>query len=213
MPIAPILPWIPAQFFDANGDPLAGGLVYTYAAGTTDPEATYSESDLNAGSARTNPIVLGDDGRPEDGLAIYIQPIMYRFDVHNSDDVLLYTVDDVGDRGYINTVYAGAQQTEGGDTERTGTYDMVATDRMIRFDTSGGAGTLNLLAAAEYSQIVVVKNMSTNTIAVTPDGSDTIEGIAAAFTIPAASSPTFPTLQLAPDDSGDGWWIVGSHGF
>lgn len=211
MPTAPIAPWIAQQFFDADGNPLAGGLIYTYEAGTTTDLATYSQVDLDPGSARTNPIVLGDDGRPEDGLAIYILPQFYKFAVHNIDDDLLYTVDDVGDVGYIGVENAGSQQTEGGDTERTGTYAMVESDRMIRFDTSGGAGTLNLLAAADYSKVLVVKNMGANTIAVTPDGSDTIEGIAAAFTIPVAASPNFPTLMLVPNDDGDGWWIVASH--
>ena len=29
-----------AQFFDDNGDPLSGGKIFTYAAGTTTPKAT-----------------------------------------------------------------------------------------------------------------------------------------------------------------------------
>ena len=211
MAIAPIAPFITQQFFDDDGHPLAGGLVYTYEAGTTTDLATYSAVDLDALSARTNPIVLGDDGRPQDGLAIYILPQMYKFAVHDVNDVLLYTVDDVGDRGYINTENAGTLQTTNGTTERTGTYAMVASDRMIRFDTSGGAGTLNLLPAADYTNVLVVKNMSTNTIAVTPDGTDTIEGIAAAFTIPVAASPNFPTIMLVANDGGDGWWIIASH--
>jgi len=32
------------QFFDNNGVPLAGGLIYTYAAGTTTPQATFTTS-------------------------------------------------------------------------------------------------------------------------------------------------------------------------
>ena len=49
------------QFFDNNGIPLAGGLLYTYAAGTTTPQATYTTS---AGSiANANPIVLDSAGR------------------------------------------------------------------------------------------------------------------------------------------------------
>ena len=30
------------QFFDNNGAPLTGGKLYTYAAGTTTPQATYT---------------------------------------------------------------------------------------------------------------------------------------------------------------------------
>lgn len=51
-----------AQFFDNNGVPLAGGLLYTYAAGTTTPAATYTSS--TGGTANSNPIVLDSAGRP-----------------------------------------------------------------------------------------------------------------------------------------------------
>jgi hypothetical protein len=50
-----------AQFFDNNGNPLAGGLIYTYAAGTTTLEATYTSS--SGGTANANPIVLDSAGR------------------------------------------------------------------------------------------------------------------------------------------------------
>jgi len=50
-----------AQFFDNNGDPLNGGLIYTYAAGTTTPIATYTSS--SGGTANANPIVLDSAGR------------------------------------------------------------------------------------------------------------------------------------------------------
>ena len=49
------------QFFDNLGIPLAGGLLYTYTAGTTTPQATYTSA---AGTiANTNPIVLDSAGR------------------------------------------------------------------------------------------------------------------------------------------------------
>mgnify|MGYP003343058003 CR=1 FL=1 len=50
-----------SQFFDNNGVPLAGGLLYTYTAGTTTPQTTYT---TNAGTiANANPIVLNAFGR------------------------------------------------------------------------------------------------------------------------------------------------------
>ena len=49
------------QFFDNNGVPLSGGLIYSYAAGTTTPQETYTTSLGNI--AHTNPIVLNSAGR------------------------------------------------------------------------------------------------------------------------------------------------------
>jgi hypothetical protein len=50
-----------AQFFDNNGVPLAGGLLYTYSAGTTTPQATYTTPVGNV--SNSNPIVLDSSGR------------------------------------------------------------------------------------------------------------------------------------------------------
>lgn len=48
------------QFFDSNGDPLVGGLVYTYIPSTTTPKTTWSDS---AGTVpNANPIVLDSLG-------------------------------------------------------------------------------------------------------------------------------------------------------
>jgi len=50
-----------AQFFNANGAPLTGGLLYTYLSGTSTPATTYTS---RAGTANnTNPIVLDAAGR------------------------------------------------------------------------------------------------------------------------------------------------------
>jgi hypothetical protein len=35
---------VAGQFFDNNGDPLVGGKLYTYAAGTTTPQTTFTSS-------------------------------------------------------------------------------------------------------------------------------------------------------------------------
>ena len=52
---------VAAQFFDNSGYPLTGGKLYTYAAGTTTPAATYTSS--NGATAHSNPIVLDAAGR------------------------------------------------------------------------------------------------------------------------------------------------------
>jgi hypothetical protein len=50
-----------SQFFDNSGVPLAGGLIYSYLAGTTTPLVTYTSS--TGLTAHPNPIVLDSAGR------------------------------------------------------------------------------------------------------------------------------------------------------
>ncbi len=81
-----------AQFFDNSGNPLSGGKLYTYAAGTTTPQATYTSS---AGSTfHTNPIILDAAGRVPNGGEIWLtDSAIYKFVLKTSADVLLATWD------------------------------------------------------------------------------------------------------------------------
>jgi hypothetical protein len=77
------------QFFDANGAPLAGGLLYTYEAGTTTPLATYTDSTGNF--ANTNPIVLDSRGEAN----VWLGAAIYKFALYTSAGVLIWTVDNI----------------------------------------------------------------------------------------------------------------------
>jgi hypothetical protein len=81
-----------AQFFDNNGNPLTGGKLFTYAAGTTTPQATYTSS---AGvTFHTNPIILDAAGRVPGGGEIWLADNqIYKFVLKTSNDVLLATWD------------------------------------------------------------------------------------------------------------------------
>jgi hypothetical protein len=82
-----------SQFFDNNGNPLSGGKIYTYEAGTSTPLATYTSSTGN--TAHTNPIILDAAGRVPGG-EIWIAVRLYKFVLRTSTDVLLATYDNVG---------------------------------------------------------------------------------------------------------------------
>ena len=77
------------QFFDANGAPLAGGLLYTYAAGTTTPLTSYTDS--TGVSANTNPIVLDSRGEAN----VWLEGAIYKFALYTSVGVLIWTVDNI----------------------------------------------------------------------------------------------------------------------
>lgn len=83
-----------AQFFDNNGNPLTGGKIYTYAAGTTTPRVTYTTN--SDSSLHTNPIVLDSAGRVPSGGEIWLQlGVGYKFVVKTSADVLIATYDNI----------------------------------------------------------------------------------------------------------------------
>lgn len=89
-----------AQFFDNNGDPLSGGKLYSYEAGTTTPQVTYT---TNAGNvARTNPVVLDSAGRVPSGGEIWITSQAYKFVLHTSADVLIATYDNIVGQGVFS---------------------------------------------------------------------------------------------------------------
>lgn len=76
------------QFFDDNGDPLAAGKLYTYAAGTTTPKATYTAAD--GLTANANPVVLDSAGR-----AVVFLDGSYKFRLETAASVLVREVDNV----------------------------------------------------------------------------------------------------------------------
>lgn len=85
------------QFFDNNGNVLNGGKINTYAAGTTTPRATYTDSTL--GTARSNPIVLDSAGRATGGIWLDSALGKYKFVIDTSADVTLDTIDNIEGEG------------------------------------------------------------------------------------------------------------------
>jgi hypothetical protein len=83
-----------AQFFTNTGSVLTGGKLYSYAAGTTTPLATYTTSTGNV--ARTNPIILDAAGRVPDSGEVWITLSSYKFVLKDSTDVLIATWDNIG---------------------------------------------------------------------------------------------------------------------
>ena len=66
---SPILGNPKPQYEDSNGVPYVGMRLFTYVAGTSTKQNTYTDNS-NA-IANTNPIVLGSDGFPESSVEIH----------------------------------------------------------------------------------------------------------------------------------------------
>jgi hypothetical protein len=104
---------VAAQFLDNNGIILSGGKIYTYAAGTTTPRATYTSS--SGATPHANPIILDSAGRVPGGEIWLTNGLAYKFVIETSTGILIGTYDNItggGDASDVTYEYpaAGAVQ-------------------------------------------------------------------------------------------------------
>lgn len=193
---------------DVNGDlnPLAAGLLYFYTAGTSTPQDTFSDAALT--TPRTNPVVLDGDGRAP---LIYLSPLAYKLVLADANDVVVWTADGWSDIAQVVLATLGVTLGDGASDVVSG-YTVLETDGTITVDSTGGANPciINLPPAADRKWPLCIKQAGTVAIAVTPDGAETIDGVAAAFTIPAGASPVFPSAVFVPRGSSN-WILQASH--
>ena len=129
--MAVLAPEPKAQFFAADGTPLVGGKVYTYAAGTTTPLATFT--DASANTPNTNPVIL--DARGECNL--WFAPATgYKVVLKDANDVLQWTVDNISTYGSLASQNFNNVSITGGTISGvTATFDLTG-------NVSGNAGTV-----------------------------------------------------------------------
>jgi len=82
-----------AQFLDNSGNVLTGGKIFTYAGGTTTPQATYTSS--NGATPHPNPIILDAAGRVPGGEIWLTDGLVYKFILRDANDVLIATYDGI----------------------------------------------------------------------------------------------------------------------
>ena len=165
--MASLTPTPKQQIFGSDGLPLVGGKIYTYAAGTTTPLATYT--DYTAGTANTNPVILNSLGQANIWLATSSS---YKFSVYTSADVLLYTVDNIATPiDYISLVTSLASPPPIGSTApNTGAFTTLnATTGTVTTltSTTGNITTVNA---------TTVNATTTTTSGVTTTGTLTFSG-------------------------------------
>jgi hypothetical protein len=158
-----------AQFFDNNGVPLNGGLLYTYAAGTTTPQTTYT---TNAGNiAHTNPIVLNSAGRVASGGEIWLSDaVAYKFILATSASVTIATYDNItGNNSGVNAQIANIYSTI--NTEVADIYSAFAApsgSSLVGY-VQAGTGAVATTVQTRLRQTVSVKDFGAVGDGVTDD--------------------------------------------
>lgn len=82
-------PTLRQRYFTAAGLPLAGGKIWSYAAGTTTPLPTFT--DRSETTQNANPLILDANGEGQ----MWLSSSAYKFVLMDSSDVVQWTVDNV----------------------------------------------------------------------------------------------------------------------
>ena len=138
------------QFFSDNGVPLSGGKLYSYEAGTTTPQTTYTSA--NGVTAHANPIVLNSAGRVATGEIWLTAGQNYKFVLKTSTDITIATWDNItGINGTGITSNAISVEYDPPFTGSVATNVEVALARTISVDDFGAdpTGVSNSYAAIQ----------------------------------------------------------------
>jgi len=163
------------QFFDANGVPLSGGKLYTYAAGTTTPQTTYTS--VSGAEANSNPIILNSEGRVSGTNEVWLDSaVAYKLILKTSADVQLWSADDlsgIAALGNALPVAAGGTGVSsntayavlcGGTTSTNPIQSIASVGTAGQVLTSNGAGALPTMQAAFVSGMIILWSGSSASI-------------------------------------------------
>ena len=95
------------QFFTAAGTLLVGGKLYSYAAGTTTPLATYT--DYGGATPNTNPITLDSRGEA----SVWLGSSSYKFKLTDPTGAEIWTVDNITGNNNFTTILAQLAASSG----------------------------------------------------------------------------------------------------
>lgn len=161
-----------APFVDSSGNPLSGGKLFFYAAGTTTPQDTYTTS---AGSvANANPVILNANGYPASGGNVVqiwlVNNYTYKAVLKTSADVTIWTRDNIA--GINDSSFAATQWVTGPvPTYVSATSFTLAGDqtsnfqvgRRIKTTNTGGTvySTISTSAYTSLTTVTVINDLAT----------------------------------------------------
>jgi hypothetical protein len=111
---------------------LVGGKLYTYAAGTTTPIATYTDNTGN--TSNTNPVILDSAGQANVWLT---DAVNYKYTLKDADDVLLFTVDYVSVP--VSSAVFASPPAIGTDVPNEGTFTNLNVVDLLTLESTGAA--------------------------------------------------------------------------
>lgn len=190
------------QFFTNAGVPAAGYALYTYAANTTTPQATYTN---RAGSvSNANPIILDSRGEA----IIYLTPgIVYDYVLKTAPDPggsTIWTREDViadaGDANAVNFIQAGAgavsRDSQSKMRERVSVLDFGATGDGSTDDTAAIQTAMDSFASVGYGDLYFPKGVYKISSALVASFNGRIRGDGVASSVIRTTSTTAAAIRV-----------------
>ena len=185
------------QFFDSNGDPLNGGKLYTYEAGTTTNKTTYQDD--GGAASHANPIILDSAGRVS--AEVWGTTGAYKIKLDNSLDSNIWTRDDIV--GFNDTaetsasewIASGLTPTYIGATSFSFAGDQTTVyhaGRRLKITDNSGTVYATIISA-------VFGALTTVTVAVDAGGSLTSPVTAVQYGVMSATNTSHPIASPASD--------------
>jgi hypothetical protein len=186
------------QFFKADGEPLVGGLLYTYDAGTTTPKTTYVDS--GGVQQNTNPVVLNSRGECN----LWLDPGgAYKLALYDALSTLIWTVDNVVSAGTLSQQNANNVNITGGVIGAGVTLNAtvnVAAGNIIGAVAIANGGTGSTTAAAARSALGAAAS-GANTDITSLAGTTTVNSEVIGYRSVPANAKT-AAYQIDADDNG-----------
>jgi hypothetical protein len=190
------------QFLDNSGNPLTGGLLYTYAAGTTTPQTTYTTA--VGTTPNSNPIVMDAAGRLESEVWLTGE-VAYKFILRDSAGGLLgtyddiYGINDVSATGVPWSEITATPTTLAGYGITNGLSTTVAAATYAPINNAGLTGTTTIQDAAAASHTAgyldvpqSLKTANHQLVLADRGKSVVMNGSSLTLTVPANSAVAFP---------------------
>jgi hypothetical protein len=149
------------QQLDVNGDPLTGGRVYTYLAGSSTPVASYTSASGLVSQA--NPVILNSLGAPTNPIWL-LAGLNYKLVLQDASGVTLRTIDNVAgvndaalsvsewvESGFVPTFLSATTFSVPGDQTLT-----LQAGRRIRSINSGGTIYSSIVSAVFASSVTTI---------------------------------------------------------
>lgn len=183
-----------SQFLDANGNPLSGGKVFTYSAGTTTPLASYTDS--TGVTPAANPVILDSAGRAAIWLSGY-----YKIVVKDSLNNTIYTTDNITALGATGDMNKSVYDPNNIIEQLVGvTAVQRITNKTIVGTTSNGAP-----AAGDIGEVIKSENLIGSAVSLVTGVPKTITSIA----LTAGDWDIWGIVLFAPDSGTTSTQLIG----